>query len=342
MDIIIALLLLGVIIFIHELGHFLAARFFRMPVSEFSIGMGPELYSYYTGRTLYSIRIIPIGGFVNIDGMEVDSKVENGFNSKSPIARFTVLFAGVFMNFLLAFTVILGATFMSGKGVQNTNPVVGSIIKDVKASTVLKEKDVIKEIDGVKIVNWSDIGETIAKDSEKKEILDVIVERAGQDLTLQVPLTKVSEDRAPIMGIVPEYTFERFGLFEGVNQASKIFVGVFEDTLGGVKMLLTGKVKAKDISGPVGIVKVVGDASRSQSSGILVWLLAILSVNVGIFNLLPFPALDGGRIIFVILELVGIKVDKKLEERVHTAGMLLLFGLIIFATANDIFNIFKL
>ncbi|MGL4628377.1 M50 family metallopeptidase [Cetobacterium sp.] len=342
MDIIIALLLLGVIIFIHELGHFLAARFFRMPVSEFSIGMGPELYSYYTGRTLYSIRIIPIGGFVNIDGMEVDSKVENGFNSKSPIARFTVLFAGVFMNFLLAFTVILGATFMSGKGVQNTNPVVGSIIKDVKASTVLKEKDVIKEIDGVKIVNWSDIGETIAKDSEKKEILDVIVERAGQDLTLQVPLTKVSEDRAPIMGIVPEYTFERFGLFEGVKQASKIFVGVFEDTLGGVKMLLTGKVKAKDISGPVGIVKVVGDASRSQSSGILVWLLAILSVNVGIFNLLPFPALDGGRIIFVILELVGIKVDKKLEERVHTAGMLLLFGLIIFATANDIFNIFKL
>ena len=342
MDIIIALLLLGVIIFIHELGHFLAARFFRMPVSEFSIGMGPELYSYYTGRTLYSIRIIPIGGFVNIDGMEVDSKVENGFNSKSPIARFTVLFAGVFMNFLLAFTVILGATFMSGKGIQNTNPVVGSIIKDVKASTVLKEKDVIKEIDGVKIVNWSDIGETIAKDSEKKEILDVIVERAGQDLTLQVPLTKVSEDRAPIMGIVPEYTFERFGLFEGVKQASKIFVGVFEDTLGGVKMLLTGKVKAKDISGPVGIVKVVGDASRSQSSGILVWLLAILSVNVGIFNLLPFPALDGGRIIFVILELVGIKVDKKLEERVHTAGMLLLFGLIIFATANDIFNIFKL
>ncbi|MGL4641487.1 MAG: M50 family metallopeptidase [Cetobacterium sp.] len=342
MDILIALLLLGVIIFIHELGHFLAARFFRMPVSEFAIGMGPELYSYYTGRTLYSVRIIPIGGFVNIDGMEVDSKVENGFNSKSPLARFTVLFAGVFMNFMLAFLVILGVTFASGKGVQNTNPVVGSIIKDVKASTVLKEKDVIKEIEGVKIVTWSDIGETVSKDSATKDILDIVVERDGKDLDLQVPLTKVSDERAPIMGIIPEYTFEKFGVVEGVKQASKIFVGVFEDTLGGVKMLLTGKVKAKDISGPVGIVKVVGDASRSQSSGILVWLLAILSVNVGIFNLLPFPALDGGRIIFVILELVGIKVDKKLEERVHTAGMLLLFGLIIFATANDLFNIFKI
>ncbi|MEG0425611.1 MAG: site-2 protease family protein, partial [Cetobacterium sp.] len=136
MDIIIALLLLGLIIFIHELGHFLAARFFKMPVSEFAIGMGPELYSYYTGKTLYSIRIIPIGGFVNIDGMEVESKVENGFNSKPPFARFVVLFAGVFMNFMLALLVILGVTFASGKAIQNTNPIVGNVIKEAKASTV--------------------------------------------------------------------------------------------------------------------------------------------------------------------------------------------------------------
>ncbi|WP_418964036.1 M50 family metallopeptidase [Cetobacterium sp.] len=341
MDIIIALLLLGLIIFIHELGHFLAARFFKMPVSEFAIGMGPELYSYYNGKTLYSIRVIPVGGFVNIDGMEVGSKVENGFNSKPPMARFVVLFAGVFMNFMLALIVIFGITFASGKAIQNTNPIVGNIIKEAKASSVLKEKDVIKEIDGTKISTWAQIGETISKDSKNRDTLDVMVERDGKDLSLTVPLTKVEEGRAPIMGIIPEYKFERYGLVDGVKQSFKIFIGVFEDTLGGVKMLITGKVKAKDISGPVGIVKVVGDASRSGSSGILLWLLAILSVNVGIFNLLPFPALDGGRIIFVILELVGIKVDKKLEERVHTIGMLMLFGLIIFATANDIFNIFK-
>ena len=341
MDIIIALLLLGLIIFIHELGHFLAARFFRMPVSEFAIGMGPELYSYYNGKTLYSIRVIPVGGFVNIDGMEVGSKVENGFNSKPPMARFVVLFAGVFMNFMLALIVIFGITFASGKAIQNTNPIVGNIIKEAKASSVLKEKDVIKEIDGTKISTWAQIGETISKDSKNRDTLDVMVERDGKNLSLTVPLTKMEEGRAPIMGIIPEYKFERYGLVDGVKQSFKIFIGVFEDTLGGVKMLITGKVKAKDISGPVGIVKVVGDASRSGSSGILLWLLAILSVNVGIFNLLPFPALDGGRIIFVILELVGIKVDKKLEERVHTIGMLMLFGLIIFATANDIFNIFK-
>lgn len=341
MDIIIALLLLGVIIFIHELGHFLAARFFKMPVSEFAIGMGPELYSYYTGRTLYSIRIIPIGGFVNIDGMEVGSEVQNGFNSKSPFARFVVLFAGVFMNFMLALLVILGITFTSGKAIQNTNPVVGNVIKEAKASRVLKEKDIIKEIDGVKITTWSEIGETIAKDSKKKDVLDVVIERDGKTLDVIVPLTKISEEKTSIMGIVPEYKFERYSFGEGIKHSLKIFTSVFEDTLSGVKMLVTGKVKAKDISGPVGIVKVVGDASRSGSTGILVWLLAILSINVGIFNLLPFPALDGGRILFVILELVGIKVDKKLEERVHTVGMIMLFGLIIFATANDIFNIFK-
>ncbi|MGL4999760.1 MAG: M50 family metallopeptidase [Cetobacterium sp.] len=341
MDILIALLLLGVIIFIHELGHFLAARFFKMPVSEFAIGMGPELYSYYTGKTLYSIRIIPIGGFVNIDGMEIDSKVENGFNSKSPLARFTVLFAGVFMNFMLALLVIIGVTFYSGKGTQNTNPVIGNIMKDAKASVVLKENDIIKEISGVKINKWSEIGETITKVSAQKEILDVLIERDGKLLSVIVPLTKISPDRAPMVGIVPQYKFEKYNFGEGMNQSFKVFGDIFKNTLGGVKMLVTGKVKAKDISGPVGIVKVVGDASKSGSSGILVWLLALLSINVGIFNLLPFPALDGGRILFVILELVGIKVNKKLEERLHTAGMILLFGLIIFATGNDMLNIFK-
>ena len=198
-----------------------------------------------------------------------------------------------------------------------------------------------KEIDGTKITTWSEIGETISKDSKNRDALDVVIERDGKILDLVVPLTKISEEKPAIMGIIPEYKFEKYGFGEGVKQSFKIFIGVFEDTLGGVKMLVTGKVKAKDISGPVGIVKVVGEASKSGSSGILVWLLAILSINVGIFNLLPFPALDGGRILFVILELIGIKVDKKLEERVHTIGMIMLFGLIIFATANDIFNIFK-
>lgn len=341
MDILIAILLLGVIIFIHELGHFLAARMFKMPVAEFAIGMGPELYSYYTGKTLYSIRAIPIGGYVNIKGMEVGSKVENGFNSKSPIARFVVLFAGVFMNFLLAFLVIIIVTFASGKATQNTLPVIGSVLKDSKAATYLKNNDLIESIDGVKIENWTQISETISKDSKENDSLDLIIKRDGELMNLTVPLTEVGADKAKILGIVPEYTFKKYSLVEGIDKSFKVYIGLFKDTLVGLKMLVTGEVKAKDISGPVGIVKVVGEASRNGGAGILIWLLAILSINVGIFNLLPFPALDGGRILFVILELLKIKVDKKLEEKVHTLGIIILFGLIIFATANDIFNIFK-
>ncbi|WP_300389597.1 site-2 protease family protein, partial [Fusobacterium sp.] len=106
------------------------------------------------------------------------------------------------------------------------------------------------------------------------------------------------------------------------------------------KMMITGQVKAKEISGPIGIIKVVGEASR-DGLGIVLWLMALLSINVGVLNLLPLPALDGGRIIFVLLEMVGIKVNKKLEERVHMVGMLVLFGLIIFITTNDIFNLVK-
>ena len=119
MNILIAILVLGIIIFIHELGHFLTAKFFKMPVSEFSIGMGPQVYSYETMKTTYSFRAIPLGGFVNIEGMEVGSEVEDGFNSKPPLARFIVLFAGVFMNFLLAFILIFSMIYSHGKYIQN-------------------------------------------------------------------------------------------------------------------------------------------------------------------------------------------------------------------------------
>lgn len=341
MNIIIALLLLGVIILIHELGHFLAARFFKMPVAEFSIGMGPELYSYYTGKTTYSVRIIPIGGYVNIEGMEVGNKVENGFNSQSAFARFVVLFAGVFMNFILAFIVIVGMTFSSGKPVQNPKPIIGNVLENTKAYDILKKNDEIQSINGVKINDWLQISKVIKDTNKNNEPLNLEINRENKVIDVKLPLTVVEEGKAPIIGIIPEYKFEKFGFGEGMKNSFRIYKGIFTETLQGVKMLITGKVKAKDISGPVGIVKVVGDASENGNSGILLWLLAVLSINVGIFNLLPFPALDGGRIVFVILELIGIEVNKKLEERVHMAGMIILFGFIIFATGNDIFNIFK-
>lgn len=337
MNILIALLVLGVIIMIHELGHFLAARWFKMPVSEFAIGMGPEIYSYYSGKTNYSVRAIPIGGFVNIDGMEVESKVKDGFNSKPAYQRFVVLFAGVFMNFLLAYVIIFGMLMINGKAIQNKDAVVGETLKDTNASKVLKAGDRIVNINGMEITNWDDIAKAIKETSNPDHIINMEITRDGNSQKEILDLTKVPNEDRYILGVVPEYKIEKYNPGEAFMLSFKTFGSIFAETLNGIKMLVTGKVKAKEISGPVGIVKIVGEASKGGGM-ILVWLTAILSVNVGIFNLLPFPALDGGRIIFVLLEMVGIKVNKKLEERVHLAGMLLLFGLIIFATANDIFN----
>lgn len=339
MEILIAILVLGIIIFIHELGHFMTAKFFKMPVSEFSIGMGPQVYSYDTIKTTYSFRAIPIGGFVNIEGMEVDSKLEDGFNSKPAYARFIVLIAGVFMNFLLAFIIMFSSIYINGKPIISEKPIIGNIFKEAQSSEYLKVKDRIIEIDGKKIDSWKDISEKLKEIKEADEI-EIKIERDGKIEELEVPLTYDSNTKNYMLGILPEYSVEKFSVIEATELTFKSGIKIVEDTIVGLKMMITGQVKAKEISGPIGIIKVVGEASR-DGLGIVLWLMALLSINVGVLNLLPLPALDGGRIIFVLLEMVGIKVNKKLEERVHMVGMLVLFGLIIFITTNDIFNLVK-
>lgn len=340
MNILIAILVLGVIIFIHELGHFLTAKFFKMPVSEFSIGMGPQVYSYDTmKKTTYSFRAIPIGGFVNIEGMEVDSKVEDGFNSKPAYARFIVLIAGVFMNFLLAFIIMFISIYSNGKYVPSEKAIIGNVFKEAKAVEYIQPKDRILEIEGYKINNWSDIGNNLKK-LGKKEKVSMKVERAGEIKELGVPLTYDPNSKREMLGVLPEYSIEKFTMLEASKLSLKSGVKIVTDTLSGLKMIVTGKVKSEEISGPIGIIKVVGEASKEGAS-IVFWLMALLSVNVGVLNLLPLPALDGGRIIFVLLEMIGIRVNKKIEERVHMVGMLILFGFIIFITTNDIFNLTK-
>lgn len=338
MEILIAILVLGIIIFIHELGHFITAKFFKMPVSEFAIGMGPQVYSYDTIKTTYSLRAIPIGGFVNIEGMEVDSKIEDGFNSKPAYARFIVLIAGVFMNFLLAFIIMFSSIYTNGKYIPSDQPIIGEVFKEVNAVGYIHPKDKILEIEGVKIETWGDIGNRLR--SLNTQQVSIKLERAGRIEEVEAPLTLDPSSKRYMLGVLPEYSIEKFGVLEATKLSLKSGVRIVKDTLTGLKMMVTGQVKSEEISGPIGIIKVVGEASK-EGVGIVLWLMALLSVNVGVLNLLPLPALDGGRIIFVLLEMIGVKVNKKLEEKVHMIGMLVLFGLIIFITTNDIFNLAK-
>ncbi len=337
MRILISLIVLGVIIIIHELGHFLSAKFFKIPVSEFAIGMGPEVYTYEGEKTKYAFRSIPVGGFVSIDGMEVEDDTEGGFNKRNPFVRFVVLFAGVFMNFLLAYIIVFGMTLSSGEVILNPAPVIGRAVETENKASMFKKGDIILEIENTKIEKWEDIRAVVASLEEKETPKKVTVKRDGNTETLTVNLTK-NEDGNYYLGILPDYRIEKLGVLESARMSVKEFAGIFKDIVGGFKMIISGRISRDEISGPIGIVNIVGEASKGGVVPII-WIMAILSINVGIFNLLPFPALDGGRIIFVLLELIGIKVNKKIEERVHHAGILILFILIIFITTNDFFNL---
>ena len=339
MTFLIAVVMLGLIIFVHELGHFLTAKLFKMPVSEFSIGMGPQVFSVDTKKTAYSFRAIPIGGYVNIEGMEVGSEVENGFSSKPAYQRFVVLFAGVFMNFLMAFILLFAVAKINGRIEYDTNAIIGGLVKGGANEQILKVDDKILELDGEKINVWTDISK-ITKASQNKEEISDLIERNGKEENITLKLTKDEENNRVVLGISPKYKKINLSATESLDFAKNSFNSIFTDTLKGFFTLFSGKASLKEISGPVGIFKVVGEVSKFGWVSIIS-LCVVLSINIGVLNLLPIPALDGGRILFVLLELFGIKVNKKWEEKLHKGGMILLLFFILMISVNDVWKLFN-
>lgn len=335
----IGVLMLGLIIFVHELGHFMSAKFFKIPVSEFAVGMGPQILALETDKTNYTMRAIPIGGYVNIEGMEIDSTIEDGFNTKPAYQRLIVLFAGVFMNFLTALLLLFVIVKISGKIEYEKQAYVGSVSKNSLNYSILKEKDKILEIEGVKIDIWEDIPKQISL-LNGKENIQVKIERDNKEKILNLKLFKEAETNRYLLGISPVLKRVDLNYVDSFKQAIINFKNIFNDTLKGFSMLFKGKANLKDMSGPVGIFKVIGEMSQFGLLAILN-LAVILSINIGILNLLPIPALDGGRIIFVFFEMIGLKMNKKLEEKLHRSGMALLIFLIIFISVNDIWKIFN-
>ena len=339
MTFLIAVVMLGLIIFVHELGHFLTAKLFKMPVSEFSIGMGPQVFSVDTKNTAYSFRAIPIGGYVNIEGMEIGSEVENGFSSKPTYQRFIVLFAGVFMNFLMAFILLFAIAKINGRIEYDTNAIIGGLVKGGANEQILKVDDKILELDGKKINVWTDISK-ITKASQNKEEISALIERNGKEENITLKLTKDEENNRVVLGISPKYKKINLSATESLDFAKNSFNSIFTDTIKGFFTLFSGKASLKEISGPVGIFKVVGEVSKFGWVSIIS-LCVVLSINIGVLNLLPIPALDGGRIIFVFLELFGIKINKKWEEKLHKSGMILLLFFILMISVNDVWKLFN-
>ena len=331
MNIIIAILIFGIIIIVHEFGHFLIAKKNGIQVDEFCIGLGPTIIGKQVGDTFYSIKLLPFGGACMM-GEDEERPDENAFNNKSVWARMAVIFGGPFFNFILAFVFSLIVIGMSGvdipkiSQVENNSPAYESGIK---------AGDIMTKVDGKKIHNYREFS------------CYMYLDYAGEEKNIEVTPMYNKERSQYMIGITwsgyqkvnplktLEYSFREVGLQVKI-------------TLKSVKMLVSQKLGVKDLSGPVGIVKTVGDQyTQAAAYGLKTvfltmanWII-LISANLGVMNLLPLPALDGGRLLFLIIEAItGKAVPQNMEALVHTAGLILLMLLMVIVMYQDIVKIF--
>ena len=342
MGIILAILVFGTIVFVHELGHFLLAKANGIRVDEFSIGMGPRLLSKVKGETRYSLKLFPIGGSCMMGEDDVDDMSEGSFNSKSVWARMAVVVAGAAFNFILAFVF---AVIIEGYAGYD-EPVISGTVEGYSAEAEgMQAGDRIVKMNGKKIHLWREV--TYYNMFHQGETVDLLYERGGEKYEVTI-VPKQDEDGNYLMGVTSPAQYKKANVFTAIQY------GVYEvkfwisTTLESLKMLITGSVGVDQFSGPVGIVDVVDDTyQQSKEYGAVVVLMQmlnigiLLSANLGVMNLLPLPALDGGRLVFLVIEAIrGKRVAPDKEGMVHFVGMMLLFALMIFVLFNDLNRIF--
>ena len=328
---ILAIILFCVMIFPHELGHYIAAKRLGVKVNEFAFGMGPVIWKKQKGETLHSIRLFPIGGFCSMEGEDEDSDEPRAFNNKKPWQKIIILAAGSFMNVLCAILIMSIVVGVLGF----TTTTIDTVSEGSPAETAgIMAGDEITAIDGQPIEAWTDVSAAIAS-AEGGQII-MTVQRDGR--TLEAAVTpEQTQDGAFLIGITSRVSHNPFrAVAEGAKSTWNITASMFQT----LSQLFTGQLGADSLSGPVGMVQMV-----SQTTQYGWWyygfLTALICINLAIINMLPLPALDGGRIIFVIISMItGRPVSQKVEGTVHFVGIMLLFGLMAYVTFNDITRIF--
>ena len=343
MGIIIAILLFSFIIIFHELGHFILAKANGIRVDEFSLGLGPTLIGKKIGGTFFCIKLLPFGGACMMGEDDADDISEGSFNSKSVWARISVIVAGPLFNLLLAWifcVILVGAT-----GYQSTE--ISGVADGYSAQEQgLQAGDVIKEINGRSVHIWDDVRlYTLTHPDDAP--YEVVYERGGEEYTVQIEPRQLEGDASPLLGM-SSGNFERPGFFGTLQYGFYRLEYWMYYTVDCLRMLVTGQVGLQDMSGPVGIVAVVDDVYESAApSGFAVIMLSLinfgtlLSANLGVMNLLPIPALDGGRLVFLIVEAIRRKrVPPEKEGMVHFAGFALLMVLMVVIMFNDIMKLF--
>ena len=338
MSIIVALLIFGLLIFFHELGHFLLAKRGGIGVTSFSLGMGPAILKKQIGETEYCLRILPFGGSCAMVGEDEESDEENAFNKKGVWTRISVVAAGPFFNFVLAFA---GSIIMvCAVGVDK--PVITEMMEGYPAYEAgVRAGDEIISMNGRNIGVYRDVSMYIQL--HQGEAIDLVYERNGERYETTI-LPKMSEDGYYLMGITGGAYTKCDNPIEVIKYAGCEVGYWIHMVFDSLKMMVTGQVSREDVGGPVRIVSMIGDTYEQSAaiSGFAVFInmlnmVIFLSANLGVMNLLPIPALDGGRLFIMLIEVITRKrVPEKIEGYIHMAGFTVLMALMVLILFNDI------
>lgn len=321
------------VILIHEFGHFIVAKRNGVSVLEFSIGMGPKLFQKESNGTLYSLRVLPVGGYCQLEGEDEENDSPNSLNNQSPLVRLKVILAGAIMNFILAFILLI--LLMS---VSRVSTEISGVIKDSPAySSGLQTGDQIVSINGE---NVRDGEELLKRIKGSQGDLNIGVIRDSQSKNIKVTPRLENNIRKIGVNFQEEYNIKNFSIVKGFKKGLITFLNLTGMLYKFLGMLLTGQLGLGGLSGPVGVVKEIGNAAKTGVSN-LIFLLAYFNINLGVFNLLPIPALDGGRAIFILIEMIfGKKISEEKEGYIHMVGLILLLALIAIVTIKDVIKLF--
>lgn len=339
LNIVVTVLVFSVLILSHEAGHFLTAIWAKIKVHEFAIGMGPAIFKHDFKLCTFSVRLFPIGGFVQMEGEDGDSEDENSFAKKPRWKRFLVLVMGAAMNIVMGFLLI--CCINSTISHYPTTTIHSFLDNSVSSSYGLEAGDRIVSIDGYRIFNYIDISYALSKDS-KADSFDVTVDRDGKSVQLKnVHFPKITDEdfgefydtdfvvigkKRSVLSVL-EYSF---GYTLSISRSIYSFVG----------SIFTFEADYNQVSGPVGTASAIGKSASVGLSSLLM-IVAFISINLGIMNLLPFPALDGGRIVLLIVEAIRRKpLNPKVEIALNGIGLVILMGLMIIVTIKDIVGLF--
>lgn len=343
MTILYFIIVLGVIIFIHELGHFIFAKKAKIHCYEFALGMGPKIFSFKrkNDETLYSIRLFPIGGYVKMAGEDDDGEgvsKDKLLSSKTFLQRFLVISAGAVFNFILGILLlfVIGLT----DGTRNNNTVVGLSEQGYSAYEAgLREGDLILKIDNKKVKYWNDILLHFEMIDKGSAINLEVKDTEGNIKSISI-IPTLEEENTYIYGFGGSVEKE-YGFIPSLKYAFTEFISTFKTIFNVIGNLFVGKLSIKSLSGPVGIYSVINDQSSGGLIGIM-YLIAVLSINLGFINLVPLPAFDGGRLLMLGIEKArGKPANPKVENAINAVGFLLLMVLMVIITIKDITNLFN-